>query len=1514
MGLFDDVLEPPKPARKGGLFDDVLQAPPRAGERLNYGDPLYTEETIMQAGPSDPLRVPDYRKVFEAGPDDDVGLGESIVRGLAVGGERFNQLANFLGLGAGTIVESIPGAQSLAQALTGNRTPLTDIAGRGVEDASSQIELLSPKQNERLSLPSKVGFGAASSVNDLATALLTGGESIPAQAAVRTGLRQALASELEKSALTSARASVIPGATRGTEVGRQVIEQGGSPLEAGAAGATGAISTALTNIVPASASGNVLVRGTQGAASNPAADYLQSQLENVNLPEQLQNKPMTLSDVLVSALTGAPLAAGIGERGPDRIRDPETIRGPAPTPLPARRPFPSEVDVPRGTEIAPTPTPAPVPVAPPAPVAAAPTEITDGQAESEARTVQEAVQAPETGTVRPDEFTAKTKGGTFRLTDTEAPAGTDFSEFGQVREVRAFDGDTEIGKLVYANDGTPPTIEVNPDYRRKGVATAMLKLAKERGGVLGEGETGIRGRGAEYRTPEGQAFRSHADEGSVELSPFVTEQAQTPAISTPEPASEQVAEVRTEAAPAEPAPVAPPVRTTGIANADVAARREAEGRAPLIQEARRTNQETIDKAVSKTADNPRLAAETVAKLNSGQAATLDDEAILFVDAVNLRKQRDSALDVINDPDATDYAKEVANREYNETVAKIEANEQASKAVGTESGRLLQLRRRLLADDYSLIALERKVRQSQGGKPLSQEQTQKIRELSKKIEELTKRAEAAEAQTSLAESVATYDDLLKSMQAALKGPRKRPTLDKLRDAANESRAALAGIESVPSRKGQSGAAINPVAFYHLARIGAYHVANGAATLADFTARMRADIGAKIDEFREMLPAVFQAAKEQAKVSSAGPSVDQVLAKVTTPTAKDVKALAEAHIRAGLRGEGPVLEAVASSLNLPVADVRRLFVEPAKRGQPKTLDAAKAELRDLRNQLRKADAQNRAEMRSAQREAAKAPAKPPVDAETRYQETRNKDLRKRIADLESRIAAGDFAKTPPRVQRQLNRANEQAQLELEKAKEEFGRLQLEAEFAARTPVGKVLGYGRDTINLARALMTSLDFSGLLRQGGFISFGHPVRAARAVPEAIKAFASEKAELAARQAIEKRQNYRLYKQAGLELTGIGTGPLTKVEEAFASRLLSRVPRVLGGGLIRGSGRSYTTLLNRLRADSFDSMVGGLSKTEKPTSAEAKAIANYINVATGRGKIGTSENVGETLNTLFFAPRLVASRFQLLAGQPLYGGTNRTRNLIAQDYARFLMGVGTTLALASLMKDEDDDTPFLTLDPRSADFGKARFGNTYLDPLAGLAQVSTFIARTATGETKKSTPDVTEWKKAREAALRNGDEKLAEKLEKRIAAREKEVAERGSQAGVRPIRPGWTLTDLRQALGEKIPSHKLDKEGGLPFGSSDVPDVILRFLRTKLAPVPGAILNTVSGTDLMGKPTSRETLTSLVTPMTFNDVGKVMEEQGVPRGSAIWLLSLLGMGMQYRQPKPGEEAPETGRPTSEDQ
>lgn len=642
-------------------------------------------------------------------------------------------------------------------------------------------------------------------------------------------------------------------------------------------------------------------------------------------------------------------------------------------------------------------------------------------------------------------------------------------------------------------------------------------------------------------------------------------------------------------------------------------------------------------------------------------------------------------------------------------------------------------------------------------------------------------------------------------------------------------AVGAQRSIPEGEDAAPAGADPVAFFHLARMGAFHYADGARTEAEWTKRMEGDLGSAADRYRSMLPDAFKASQAQADRVAKGPEsvAEAVEAIGDQRRPRDVKRVVRAVVAEGMRGEDSIISATAQALDMDDADVRTLFVQ--SESQARTLTEAQAELKDLRKQLR--DAQ-----------------KP--DPETRYQDTRARDFQRRIAELEERIAAGDFAKRE-KTEHELVERNKRLQFELEKTKERFHRYAIAAEFAMRTPLGKLWGETYAGINFARAIMTSLDLSAVFRQGGFIALGNPGRAAKGIVPMLRAFASEKADFEAMQDINNRPNAPLYKKFGLELTGIGGDALSRTEEAYASRWVEQWSKWAGGGLIRGSGRAYTAFLNRLRADSFDAMLAALARDgSNPTKEEGLAIANYINVATGRAG-GIAKNPGEVLTATFFAPRLVASRFQLLAGQPLYGGSKRTRKLIAQEYVRFMIGVSVAVTLAAMMRDDDDETKVIEVDPRSANFGKVRFGKeTFLDPLAGLAQVSVFLARMATGEARQTKND-----------------KLV------------------------PLRNKWRITDVSEMLDD---GYDLGK---VRYGGADVPQEIMRFMRTKLAPVPGALFNALAAEDMIGQETElTDEMTGLITPMSVGSLVDVMEAQGMARGTAINLLGILGMSVQYRK------------------
>lgn len=397
-----------------------------------------------------------------------------------------------------------------------------------------------------------------------------------------------------------------------------------------------------------------------------------------------------------------------------------------------------------------------------------------------------------------------------------------------------------------------------------------------------------------------------------------------------------------------------------------------------------------------------------------------------------------------------------------------------------------------------------------------------------------------------------------------------------------------------------------------------------------------------------------------------------------------------------------------------------------------------------------------------------------------------------------------------------------------------------------------------NAARKLMTSLDFSAVLRQGGFVVLGNPVRGIEAARKMFIAAKSEQDAQRVNDEIQARYNAPLYDSSGLFLAPLDETDLSKQEEAFLGRVGGYVDKLPG---VLASQRAYVTFLNQLRADSFDAMVETLSVDGEVKPEEAKVISNYINVATGRGSLGGGniENAGPALATVFFAPRLVASRFQLIYAQPFFGANARTRKLIAAEYGKFILGLGVVALLGIGAGGEWER------DPRSSDFGKLKFGRTRVDLLSGISQVTVFVGRVVTGEKKSSNTG--------------------------------------------------RITKLR---GEDI-----------PFGSDTEFDVITRFVRSKFSPLIGAGINIIEQQNVVGEPATvlpqikdgiakrvsegrllpeeddaLGEVVGLMVPLSIRDVQESLAEHGIPKATALSLLSIFGLGVQTygARLKPGHE------------
>lgn len=464
------------------------------------------------------------------------------------------------------------------------------------------------------------------------------------------------------------------------------------------------------------------------------------------------------------------------------------------------------------------------------------------------------------------------------------------------------------------------------------------------------------------------------------------------------------------------------------------------------------------------------------------------------------------------------------------------------------------------------------------------------------------------------------------------------------------------------------------------------------------------------------------------------------------------------------------------------------------------------------------------RSGKRAAKSAPA----DIETAREALKGR-LRKRIADYEEKIRTGAFER-PKRGALPPDKEIQRLEYELEQIKKRFHEGLVELKMSRRTRVQRVFGATAESVNAMRAVLTSADLSAVLRQGKFVVAAHPVRGAKSIPAMLRAFASDRAAFEVEREIAARDNYPLYRASGLYLAEHGA-LLSKMEEAYMSRWATQLPGV--GRLVKASERAYTTFLNKLRADSFDAMKAALGRGGEVTMPEARILSNFINVATGRGTALFGEKAATGLNTWFFAPRYVASRFQMLMGQPLLYGIQsgkagfaegmRARKLVAAEYGRIVLGMSAYYALG-LMAGATIET-----DPRSTDFLKLKWGNTRIDPTAGLAQITVLLTRLIGGETKTA------------------------------------------KGKVQPIR------------GPKV-----------PYGGETTLDVLARFGRFKLAPAPGLALNLATQTTALGDPlTPEDVVLQTVVPISFGDIWKSIEEQGVEGGLPLAVLSIFGEGVQ---------------------
>jgi hypothetical protein len=375
--------------------------------------------------------------------------------------------------------------------------------------------------------------------------------------------------------------------------------------------------------------------------------------------------------------------------------------------------------------------------------------------------------------------------------------------------------------------------------------------------------------------------------------------------------------------------------------------------------------------------------------------------------------------------------------------------------------------------------------------------------------------------------------------------------------------------------------------------------------------------------------------------------------------------------------------------------------------------------------------------------------------------------------------------------------------------------------------------DLANVPRTLKASADLSAPLRQGAVFTLTEPRAAGRAMRAQLRAFAGEgnfeqiardiafhpDADLARRSGL-----YFATQEAAQPLARGVARPLGAREEAFMSRIAGSLP------LVRHSERAYTTYLDKLRMEVFSKYAGEIRSAAAAAGRaldpkEFRDIADFVNKATGRGDIGDWGKTGApALNATFFAPRYVASRFQVLNPLTYARISPVARRIAVRKMVQFAGTVGATMLL---LKGAGADVNFT--DPADPDWLKVKFGNSRYDLTGGARTEMRFLYRFGNS-----------------------------------------------------VRQGLT--------GRKV-------ERGQDAGT-----ILQRYVRSKLAPLPGTAADAAMGKTYTGQPFSpKRAAVDLVTPLMLTDLYDAYQVDGAT-GALKTLPGAIGIGVQtYASKRPSD-------------
>lgn len=1040
-----------------------------------------------------------------------------------------------------------------------------------------------------------------------------------------------------------------------------------------------------------------------------------------------------------------------------------------------------------------------------------------------------------------------------------------------------------VAKVVY--DENRPLFEGTVDAGEQGmIAGAVIALVKSavriKGGVEKPKEVAkepakaapeaLQAPAAAGEAPRGVAGQPEAPVSAVEagLGERAGEQGAAPKTLAEKRALALKVQQEVEAAATAPKVEAPKPgpETTSIKKAVTAAERLAREAEPLTAPASETKQQWIDEAKARVEADPQLPERLVQKLQENPKG-LDavDISVLQRYKRGLKTATENAAEklfsALKGGDETAIAE--AQKVVDGYEAKLDALDKAARTVSSTWGKSGVALQAELAQDFSLAGMIRKRKVAKGSDELSRAELENI-----KVEH--------ERLVKVESELVAREKVLAEREAGVKETRARKRVEKIPLAeVRPSRVSAASprfgesntlftkaganeaMAWIKQNVGRLNIGADPVALEKLVKVGGYYFEGGIRNFEAWSAQFAADFAEIAAKIKPMLGTIWKQIHSQ----RLGAIRERLSTKHARETAKgreprgltgDIQELFKIETARGLSRDDAVT-AVHDFLKTLEPDITRRETMDAISGYGKwrmlDRDELNIEVRQKKGELQelakledmasgKAPAKTGFErqdpsdarrelikkVNDAKREGGYNIPDPETQLKSAVQSLRTR-LEHEITDMTAKIKAGDFEKKPRPEPLPIDKETAALKFRRDALKQTIDEENFKLVLARRTLPQKIWEGTRNVVGLMRAFKSAIDLSALLRQNFWITVTHPILTAKKIVPVMFKTLTKKGEHAHQQEIASRENAPLYKRDGLDLAEAGH-TFEKMEEAYQSRYAEKVPGVAM------SQRSYTAALNESRASSYDALAASFSKTGVPTPAEGKLIAHYVNAATGRGGGGKLASTMAALATGIWSPRLIASRLQLLIGEPIWNGlltgkiplkgTVKVRLMIAGEYARFLGGMAVIYGLSSAAGLE------IGYDPRSSHFGKIKVGKTWLDPLAGLSQMIVFLSRMVTG--KKT-----------------------------------------------------TKTGTRSLRGKDV-----------EYGAGDIGDEMWRFARTKFSPALGTAVNLLAGENVMGEPTTPTSVVSdAFMPMAPQDIYNTMKANGVPEATILSVLSFFGASLQ---------------------